>query len=64
MRICNIRATALDNILNILPENTDEIQKSELDLLNKVSSLAVMKKHLYDAMKSESIIAKRSASVF
>ena len=44
---------ALDKIESIPPENTDELKTAELDLLNKVSSLAVMKKHLYDAMKSD-----------
>ena len=44
---------ALDTIENIPPEQTEQFRKAELDLLGKVSSVAVMKKVLYNAMKAE-----------
>ena len=44
---------ALDTIESITPEQADKIRKAELDLLGKVSSLAVMKKVLFEAMKPE-----------
>ena len=44
---------ALDKIESITPEQTEQFRKAELDLLGKVSSLAVMKKVLYNAMKAE-----------
>ena len=44
---------ALDKIENIPPDQTDRIRKAELDLLGKVSSVAVMKKALYNAMNPE-----------
>ena len=44
---------ALDTIESIPPDNTEQFRKAELDLLSKVSSLAVMKKVLYEAMKPE-----------
>ena len=44
---------ALDTIESIPPDNTEQFRKAELDLLGKVSSLAVMKKVLFEAMKPE-----------
>ena len=44
---------ALDTIESIPPDNTEQFRKAELDLLGKVSSLAVMKKVLFEAMKAE-----------
>ena len=44
---------ALDTIESIQPDNTEQFRKAELDLLGKVSSLAVMKKVLFESMKPE-----------
>ena len=44
---------ALNKIDNIPPEETEQLKTAELNLLNKVSSLAVMKNQLYNAMKSD-----------
>lgn len=43
----------LNKLDKILPENIEQLKTAELALLNKVSSLAVMKTQLYNAMNSE-----------
>lgn len=43
----------LNKIESIPPENIDELKKVELELLNKVSSIAVMKNQLYIAMNTD-----------
>ena len=43
----------LNKIESIPPENIDELKKAELELLNKVSSIAVVKNQLYIAMNTD-----------